>query len=68
MVKYEEGRLVVSFETHDAQELHQALMQSVITNIKLQSTFSDAIPQAMIDANYWHLELLEGLMECPVEK
>ena len=62
MVKYENGQLVVSFNTHAPEELHHALMQSCVANLKNQSISDLQVQDYVKENNYWTLELLENLI------
>lgn len=62
MVKYENGKLVVSFNTTAPEELHHALMQSTIASLKNQTVSDLPIQDYVKENNYWTLELLENLI------
>lgn len=62
MIKYENGHLVISIPTHAPDELHHALMQSVINSLKNQNMSDLPIQAQDKEHNFWTLELLENLI------
>lgn len=67
MVKYENGRLLIGIPTAAPEELHQAIIQSVIQNLKVSSVSTEPVPDNAKECNYWMLELLENMLPSTIE-